>query len=248
MAPNNLHESCYVQGCQITSFFFACCCSLAFYPALSWWSTKAFLRSHRKNTFENKELILKYKAAVVGLCSICFSMSFLYLEATYLQRSSTAGKSLSNPFPSALTSQRQLTGGHTLLSPSNSPLHLCSPTPPLRHAATCLTYAAQPGISNAGVLPTAQLSSRTWACRPPTLMQRAAFFFFWVTWRSVCTLHGICRRNHAMKSGELLKRVIWCTALTCTVRLCCVPRPCFWAGAHSQKIVRVKNATASIFH
>lgn len=138
---------------------------------------------------KNKELIWKYKAAVVGRCGICFGVSSLYLEAAYLRRSSAAGKSLSSPFPAALTSRCQPT----------SPIQLLggSPRPP---AALRTSAAARPTpcISGAGVLPKAQPGGGTRACRPPTSMQRAAFSFS----GSRCVRRAASVRERAIKSGE----------------------------------------------
>lgn len=115
-------------------FFFTCCCSLAFYPALA---------HQRLFTSESRELILKNKAAVVGRCSICFSMSALYLAAAHLHRSSTARKSLSSPIPAAPTSQCQRRGAIGSWSP-----------PRALHSLPGVCCPAR--ISGAAVLPAAQ--------------------------------------------------------------------------------------------
>lgn len=115
-------------------FFFTCCCSLAFYPALA---------HQRLFTSESRELILKNKAAVVGHCSICFSMSALYLAAAHLHRSSTARKSLSSPIPAAPTSQCQRRGAIGSWSP-----------PRALHSLPGVCCPAR--ISGAAVLPAAQ--------------------------------------------------------------------------------------------
>lgn len=139
----------------------------------------------------------------MGRCSICFSVSSLYLEAAYPHRSSTAGKSLSNPFPSALTSRCQPTSSLQLqggfLLPSHSPLHRGSPAPTLRHAAT--THAVEPCLflSHISVLLKAQPSGKTQACWPPTLMLFCNVLLFSFSFSgsrgAVRMPHGICTRT-----------------------------------------------------
>lgn len=86
-------------------FFFFC-----------WLLFSRFFSLHQRIfTSEHEELILKNKAAVVGCCSICFSMSVLYLAAAHLHGSSTARGSLSSPIPAVPSSQCQQMGGHRLL-------------------------------------------------------------------------------------------------------------------------------------
>lgn len=153
-----------------------------------------------KNTSKNKGLIWKYKAAVVGRCSICFSVSSLYLEAAYPHRSSTAGKSLSNPFPSALTSRcqptssLQLQGG--LLLPSHSPLHRGSPAPTPRHTATLLMLLSLVFFSLTLVSwwKLSPVARQLLASNLDAFLQRAAFSFSGSR-GAVRMPHGICTRT-----------------------------------------------------
>lgn len=94
-------------------------------------------------TSESRELILKNKAAVVGRCSICFSMSALYLAAAHLHRSSTARKSLSSPIPAAPTSQCQQRGAIGSWSPPRALHSLPGVCCPARISGAAVMPAAQ---------------------------------------------------------------------------------------------------------
>lgn len=167
---------------------------------------------------------MKYKAAVVGHCSTCCSMSFLYLEAAYLHRSWPESHSATPSHQLSQVSASRQGGAQAPLAlqqPSAPPQPCTSPAahcnlPDLRCPASYLQHwcPANSSVQQQDTSLQASDSDRTYC-----------FSFFWVTQCGACTLHGICRINHATKSREPLKHAIWCTALTCAATLFCLCSP-----------------------